>query len=526
MAGEVIGGGDIIRKKLETLDSKAKGAISDVISRVGASDVDKLREAIFTEIMPICENAAALSAQLAADAYNGWRLAQIGEPYAVSAESSFDEGSFSSAANKALSSAKKGEGLDSVINVMNSRAGYEVRASYSKTMFSNAKNDPRPPMLARVPSMNETCDFCLMLASNGFFYVKGKAGEKVHNHDNCQCVYQPSWSKDPRIKGYDPDECYDKWKSSIDAKAKAAAERKGTSVGEERDRIMSWYRNSSTRAKKNAVGKYATKVGGKELRTFNDVKDLVYSANSKTELEHIYSQLGAAYGMGSEQMTSQSMKNVFRHMEKRLGNNAEAIRAPTITASVESVGQRRFPKPTKASREALQAASDEWYSNLDVGPKTAVHDYTVNHFRLVNPYLRSGASGDAELDEFISYLDNAIGQFELNKSMTVFRGDDYKYYSGIKKGETVTFDAYFSTATKRGVADDYADTVTHKGGEGFVFEVRVPAGTQCAYIGNNSSADEKGGPPNEYELLLGHGLRYYCVEHNSMRLILEVVKDE
>lgn len=318
MAGVVAGGGDNVRKKLSDLDSKTKGAISEVIARVGISNEDVLREAIFEEIMPICQEASALAAELAAAAYNGWRIADIGETFDAMPESSFDDGSFSSAANKAIKEAREGKGADAVANVLQSRAGYDIRASYSKTMFQSAKRDPRPPRLARVPSMMETCDFCLMLASNGFFYVKGKSGEKVHNHDNCECVYQASWSKDPRIKGYDPDECYDKWKSSVNKKAEAAAERKGTSVEQERDKIMSWYRNSSANAKKDAVGKYATTVAGRELRTFKDVKDLVYSAKSQSDLERIYSQLGSAYGFNSEQMASQSMKNAFRHMEKRL----------------------------------------------------------------------------------------------------------------------------------------------------------------------------------------------------------------
>lgn len=54
------------------------------------------------------------------------------------------------------------------------------------------------------------------------------------------------------MEGYDTDEIYDRWQSSIDAIATERAEKRGTTVEEERSKIMRGYANSAKNAKKLA----------------------------------------------------------------------------------------------------------------------------------------------------------------------------------------------------------------------------------------------------------------------------------
>ena len=52
------------------------------------------------------------------------------------------------------------------------------------------------------------------------------------------------------VEDYDPRSIYDRWQDAIDAKAKERAERKGTTVSEERAAIMAAYGRAAKNAKR------------------------------------------------------------------------------------------------------------------------------------------------------------------------------------------------------------------------------------------------------------------------------------
>lgn len=100
-----------------------------------------------------------------------------------------------------------------------------IRYASRETIVNNTIRDPSQPRWARVPSGQATCAFCLVLASQGFYYVTRKsaikastglrAGKKYHDHCDCQPV--PVWeAKDIIIKGYDPDTLYDLYSTARD----------------------------------------------------------------------------------------------------------------------------------------------------------------------------------------------------------------------------------------------------------------------------------------------------------------------
>ena len=79
-----------------------------------------------------------------------------------------------------------------------------------RTVRRNVARDSRNgARYARVPSGAKTCAWCAMLASRGFVYATEDTAGKHHKyHTDCDCMIVPSWSKTPKLDGYDPDGLY------------------------------------------------------------------------------------------------------------------------------------------------------------------------------------------------------------------------------------------------------------------------------------------------------------------------------
>ncbi|WP_251178091.1 hypothetical protein [Adlercreutzia agrestimuris] len=76
---------------------------------------------------------------------------------------------------------------------------------------------PKP----RVPTGNDTCEFCIMLASRGFaFLSKQSAGSTNHYHPNCDCRIVPGFEGETQVEGYDPDALYQKYLENKERKTK------------------------------------------------------------------------------------------------------------------------------------------------------------------------------------------------------------------------------------------------------------------------------------------------------------------
>lgn len=154
----------------------------------------------------------ALAGQYTAAFYDAMRKAQTGSELGAVAFDAYDETKTARAAGAAVNAGRE-RGREAAADVLMSRIGFDIKNTSSITMFGNGKRDRLKPRFARVPSGVETCSFCIMLASRGFVYYNGKNGEKVHNHDNCRCVYVPGFNVDMKVEGYDPDSYYDMYRN-------------------------------------------------------------------------------------------------------------------------------------------------------------------------------------------------------------------------------------------------------------------------------------------------------------------------
>lgn len=102
-----------------------------------------------------------------------------------------------------------------------SRSGGRVRYVYA----ANPSSSGYEIRYARVPQGEETCDFCLMLASRGFVYLTAESAEGWnHTHRNCDCIVvagvghhdqsaartsMGDWVQDTVIEGYDRQDMLD-----------------------------------------------------------------------------------------------------------------------------------------------------------------------------------------------------------------------------------------------------------------------------------------------------------------------------
>lgn len=211
-------------------------------------DVAAIRDQVVAVMQGTCGTSTQGAAMLSAQFYDGIRQFETGHALGAVPDSGREpkatEGAVRAFAQK-LVDGKQDEFVEACLQ----RADYEIKVAAAQTCLNNAKRDPNKPRFARVPTGDETCDWCLMLASRGFVYHTEAAAS--HAHSDCDCRVVPSWDS-MEVEGYDHDELYVMWQEAIDAKARERAERNGTTVDSEREKIMDAYARSAKSARLKA----------------------------------------------------------------------------------------------------------------------------------------------------------------------------------------------------------------------------------------------------------------------------------
>ena len=356
---------DFVTDEINGISADAQRKAMRVLERIDWSDVTAARELAVEAAQLALSDATTLAAQASADFYDASRELAVGEKLGARTLSGYNPDATDGAIRGFVRFVERGD-IEQFNDQVMQRIDYEIKRAAGYSMTENGAADPLNPRYARVPTGTETCAFCLMLASRGFVYRSERnAGSMNHYHSGCDCRIVCSWqttgagvsrraSLDLDVEGYDPDALYDEWIASIDAEARERAERNGTSFEEERASIMRAYRRSADGAKRR--GKYAASGSGMEFESFADVKRYVYGATSQADLEHRYGVLSGIYGARSEQMRSQSMRNAFSHMEKRLGGaTAQVAKRNATSHAIKYDGN--FGGATKKAR-AEYASSD------------------------------------------------------------------------------------------------------------------------------------------------------------------------
>ena len=242
---------DVVSAQVNALSADAQEKLMRVLSRIEwtPGNIAECRAIVVEAMQAVMPGYTALAAQASADLYDAVREASVGEALGAVAESGYRPEATDGAVRACVQKIVDGKAVEVFNDYILQRADYEIRRAANYCIAANGARDPLKPKYARVPTGAETCDFCLMLASRGFVYQSEGTAGAGHTHYACDCRCIPGWDG-MEVEGYDTQAIYDRWQDAIDAKAKERAERKGTTVSEERAAIMAGYGRAARNAKR------------------------------------------------------------------------------------------------------------------------------------------------------------------------------------------------------------------------------------------------------------------------------------
>ena len=198
--------------------AKVKPALESLLKsweREGSGDIAALRERAYETIeTALGYYADTCAAARAAEYYDAVRASQ-GFPgkYQAVAESMRDPDATLGAVRYFIGKVVDGT-PEAFVSMCLVRVDEEIRRAANRCVAHNVSKDPAKPWYARVPR-GETCGFCLMLASFGFYAkTEGAAG---HAHDGCDCRIVPGFPGETKVRGYDPDGMYERYNECLAA---------------------------------------------------------------------------------------------------------------------------------------------------------------------------------------------------------------------------------------------------------------------------------------------------------------------
>lgn len=210
--------------KISGDDGAVRKELEETLARIDwTQSVANVRNQLIEVMQAYCSGATDQAAILASAFYDGLRERTVGERLGAFAESGREPEATDGAIRAFVQDLVDGKGSQPVIDKCLERLDYETKKAAATCITRNAQRDPNKPRYARVPSGNETCDFCIMLASRGPVYRSAKsAGAVDHFHSSCRCQVVPMFntyqtgpsrraSASMSVEGYDPDELYEQY---------------------------------------------------------------------------------------------------------------------------------------------------------------------------------------------------------------------------------------------------------------------------------------------------------------------------
>lgn len=211
--------------KLNETSEKFQGELRKHLRSIDYSKpVDEWRDVLVGIMNTYCGSASQVAAMESAIFYDGLRERVVGAPM----------GSFAQDGRQAIATEKSVKAFisklldgdyDEFERLCLERLDYEVKRAAGRCTQYNARRDPYSSEVrwARVPTGEETCDFCIMLASRGPVYLSEESagGDPDHYHPHCDCRIVPFWGtydngtsrrgSSMSIEGYDPDALYEQY---------------------------------------------------------------------------------------------------------------------------------------------------------------------------------------------------------------------------------------------------------------------------------------------------------------------------
>ena len=241
---------DFLTEEINGISADAQARVLKVLQGIQwtPENIAECRDLVLQALAAVMPTYTDMAAQASADFYDAARELVVGERMGAKAISDFDMRKTEGAVRGFVRFVLRDD-VQTFNDQVLQRIDYEMKRSANMSVVENGRRDPKKVRYARVPTGAETCDFCLMLASRGFVYQSEGTAGAGHTHYACDCRCIPGWDG-MEVEDYDPRSIYDRWQDAIDAKAKERAERKGTTVSEERAAIMAAYGRAAKNAKR------------------------------------------------------------------------------------------------------------------------------------------------------------------------------------------------------------------------------------------------------------------------------------
>lgn len=174
---------DNYSKSLNEISDQAKIALIAALEKLDYTQpVGVIREAATRIMQAACAASTSVTAQMAAQFYDGLRTMMGGGGFNAVANSMRNPIATDGAVQAFIQTLVDGGEPDEFIQRCAGRLDYENRKAAKKAIEYNAKNDPVRPLWAIVPTGDETCEYCIIFASYGFVHSKSVA---AHTHENC-----------------------------------------------------------------------------------------------------------------------------------------------------------------------------------------------------------------------------------------------------------------------------------------------------------------------------------------------------
>ena len=217
---------------LKQLSKKLQESAAEVFARIDFTTIDAETIQAATVALETITDAALYDVEpIARTFYDGVRYEALRQNSGIIAPAAQNRQATKEATKGIIYKYQDG-GAQTIREQLVARVDWIVRSGAAEVVQNMASKEPaslkRKVRFARVPSGNETCEFCDMLASRGPVYYSAKTAGRLadHYHPDCDCVIVPVWDSFPipnkdgkylrrssktRIEGYDPDAYYERY---------------------------------------------------------------------------------------------------------------------------------------------------------------------------------------------------------------------------------------------------------------------------------------------------------------------------
>lgn len=181
---------DFLTEEINGISADAQARVLRVLQgiRWTPENVAQCRDLVIQALEAVMPTYTTMAAQASADFYDAARELALGERLGAVSISGYDPRKTEGAVRGFVRFVLDGR-VETFNDQVLQRIDYEMKRSAGESMFANGRRDPRRPKFARVPTGDETCDFCLMLASRGFVYSsEATAGAVKLDHYHAGCV--------------------------------------------------------------------------------------------------------------------------------------------------------------------------------------------------------------------------------------------------------------------------------------------------------------------------------------------------